>query len=238
MKKILILAGGFGTRLKSLVSDVPKPLAPVDKKPFIHYLILNLIHQGADDIVLLLHYESNQIKEAIKNLNYKKKYPHLNIRFIVESEPLGTGGSVLNAINALDIRESFLVINADTWLGSGLQLINHSKICSIAAIWVQDSTRYGTLKILDNKIIGFSEKDTNIEEGWINAGLYHIHPKYFEKYLSHKKFSLEKVILPKIAEDGNLYSIFLDTDFIDIGIPEDFLKFCRWIKGDKNALKS
>ena len=238
MKKILILAGGFGTRLKSLVHDVPKPLAPIDKKPFIHYLILNLIEQGADDIVLLLHYKSDQIKEAIKHLDYKKKYPYLTIRFIVESEPLGTGGSVSNAINELDIRESFLVINADTWLGSGLKLINSSKFCSIAAIRVQDSSRYGTLKILDNKIVGFSEKDPNVSEGWINAGLYNIHPKNFKKYLSHKKFSLEEVILPRIAEEGNLYSICLDTDFIDIGIPEDYLKFCRWIKGDKNALKS
>ena len=134
MKKILILAGGFGTRLKPLVQDVPKPLAPVDSNPFIHYLILNLIEQGADDIILLLHHKSDQIKKAIKDLDYEKKYPYLSIKFIVESEPLGTGGSVLNAINELVIRESFLVINADTWLGSGLKLINSSKLCSIAAI--------------------------------------------------------------------------------------------------------
>ena len=145
---------------------------------------------------------------------------------------------MLNAINELVIRESFLVINADTWLGSGLKLINSSKLCSIAAIQVQDSSRYGTLKILDNNIVGFSEKDPKIKAGWINAGLYHMHPKNFKKPESYKKFSMEEVILPKIAEEGNLYSVCLDTDFIDIGIPEDYLKFCRWIKGDKNALKS
>ena len=103
VKPILVLAGGFGTRLKSVVSDVPKPLAPVCGKPFLIYLIENLASQGAKDFVLLLHYEADLIISLVSEFLEHNNAYGITITSIVEDKPLGTGGSIMNAVDTLNI---------------------------------------------------------------------------------------------------------------------------------------
>lgn len=233
MKKILILAGGFGSRLRSAVYDVPKPLAPVCGKPFLVYLIENLIAQGAEEFVLLLHYKANLIQSVITETFLESDIYNIEIKFIVENEPLGTGGSILNAVNVLNIAGSFLVVNGDTWIGSGLAELNFSEYNTIAAVEIDDTSRYGTLILNNNKITNFLEKNSLPNSGVINAGLYHLHSNIFSKFERSSKFSLESDIFNILVKSSGLNSIKLSTDFIDIGVPEDYFKFCAWIKSGR-----
>lgn len=233
MKPILVLAGGFGTRLKSVVSNVPKPLAPVCGKPFLMYLIEHLVSQGGREFVFLLHYEAELIESMIADFSGRKIMDGVTIRSIVEGVPLGTGGSIMNAIDTLKIDKSFLVVNADTWLGDGLKQLNLSSVNSMAAIKVKDCSRYGTLVVEERKVKKFLEKELSSKSGLINAGLYHLSPNIFRDFLGNDNFSLEGDIFPKLADNGILSAMEIETDFIDIGMPRDYLRFCRWIESGK-----
>ena len=232
MKPILVLAGGFGSRLKSVVSDVPKPLAPVCGKPFLMYLIENLVSQGAKNFVLLLHYEAELIESIVAEVVGRNNMDGVKITSIVEEKPLGTGGAIMNAINSLNINESFMVVNADTWLGDGLQQLSLSSPNVIAAVKVKDCSRYGALVVENMKIKKFLEKKASYEGGLINAGLYHLSPDIFAD-LKRASFSLEDDIFPKVAEKLMFSAIEIETDFIDIGVPKDYFRFCKWIKSGK-----
>lgn len=237
IKPILVLAGGFGTRLRSAVPDVPKPLAPVNGKPFLLHLIENLIYQGAQDFVLLLHYKADLIKniigEFIKNLNK----PNIKINFIIEDIPLGTGGSIINAINEMDITSSFIVINADTWLGDGLHQINLSSANSMVTVQVDDCSRYGSLILNGDRIEKFVEKNSCKGKGFINAGLYHLHPGIFARFKNKGFISLESHVFPSLVDKGSLFATEVRGNFIDIGVPQDYFRFCTWIEtGKRDAL--
>ena len=234
LKKILILSGGFGSRLKSLVSDVPKPLAPVNGKPFLFYFIDNLIKQGAKDLIFLLHFEANKIRELVKDMKKKSQMRGLRVKFIIEEEPLGTGGALLNAIQELEINEPFYVTNADTWLGTGLKSIMNSEPGSLIAVKKSDTQRYGLLDIHNGNIRSFIEKNEISKEGWINAGFYHLAPNHILENKSVKVFSLEEHVLPSLANKNELKAIKAKTNFIDIGIPRDYERFCDWIKKGKS----
>ena len=104
---MFVLAGGFGTRLRSVVSDVPKPLAPVAGKPFISYLIAHWIEQGINDFVFLLHYEAGQIEAVLESMSADPKFSDVNFRAITEEIPLGTGGSLLHAIKKLGTKDGY-----------------------------------------------------------------------------------------------------------------------------------
>jgi len=233
VKPILVLAGGFGSRLKSVVSDVPKPLAPVCGKPFLMHLIENLVSQGAKDFVLLLHYEAGLIMSVIAEFLKRENVYGITITSIVEDRPLGTGGSIMNAVNTLNINESFLVVNADTWLGDGLKQLSISSPNTIAAVKVKDCSRYGALVLENTRIEKFLEKNLSHSGGFINAGLYHLSPNIFKDFLGSSSFSLENDVLPTIVENGTLSAIKMGTHFIDIGVPEDYFRFCKWIKSGK-----
>ena len=233
VKPILVLAGGFGSRLKSVVSDVPKPLAPVCGKPFLMHLIENLVSLGAREFVFLLHYEAHTVQSMIAEVINSKILGGIKITSLVEDRPLGTGGSIMNALNVLNINESFMVVNADTWLGSGFEQLNLSSPNSIAAVKVEDCSRYGALVVADGKIERFLEKKLSYGPGLINAGLYHLSPDVFNGVLGGTSFSLETDIFPSAVDRGMLSAIQINTDFIDIGIPRDYFRFCRWIESGK-----
>ncbi len=233
VKPILVLAGGFGSRLKPLVSDVPKPLAPVCGKPFLIHLLENLYSLGAREFVFLLHYEADAIKEIIAEVIDNNVLDGVKITSLVEDIPLGTGGSIMNAVNVLNITESFMVINADTWLGSGFKQLSLSTPNSIVAVNVEDCSRYGALVVIDGKIERCLEKSSSHCSGLINAGLYHLSPDIFNQVLDDTSFSLEADVFPSVVDGGMLSAIEINADFIDIGVPEDYLRFCRWIESGK-----
>lgn len=234
-KPVLVLAGGFGTRLKSVVSDVPKPLAPVNGKPFIHYLMSHLYSQGARNFFFLLHYEAEVIKATLADGSLLHTSDDLNINSVVEREPLGTGGAIRNALTVFGIETSFIVVNADTWLGDGLEEIAAAPPNTIASVWVQDCSRYGALSVKNGKIKKFLEKNASEGKGLINAGLYHLSPGVFGSSMDAARFSLESDVFPLAAAQGMLSAVEIDADFIDIGIPQDYLKFCNWVESGRKS---
>ena len=230
MKPLVVLAGGFGTRLRSLVSDVPKPLAPVADNPFLVHLIEHWVQQGIKDFIFLLHYESEQIESVLDELSRSPEFAGIKFRCVVEKIPLGTGGAVLNAIERLGIVGGFLVANADTWLGSGVEKLSLMKSPAIAAVKVSNTQRYGSLKFEGKKISAFEEKQNSLDEGYVNSGLYHLLPEIFQGFKVGSSFSMENDVFPRLVSSRKLTGLKLDESFIDIGIPKDYLKYCKWVE--------
>jgi NDP-sugar pyrophosphorylase family protein len=225
---MFVLAGGFGTRLKSVVSNVPKPLAPVGDKPFLHYLLRNWIEQGVREFIFLLHYEADQIINYLDNVEFKQQVPYLKISHIVEPEPLGTGGAVKYALQKYPVEGFFLVTNADTWLSSGVQELMTLQTPSIATVAVPNVSRYGEVYSKDGLIEGFAEKRATDEGGQINAGMYLMSCENFA-LCEETEFSIETAILPELIDSKKLRAAALECEFIDIGIPEDYQNFCEWV---------
>tara|TARA_B110000259_G_C13991565_1_gene392723 strand:- start:454 stop:1158 length:705 start_codon:yes stop_codon:yes gene_type:complete len=231
--KLLILAGGKGTRLKSAVPDFPKVLAPIDKIPFVDLQMKNWLSQGVSSFVFILHHEALMIKSHIVS-----KYPNLvkmeKIKFVTEQFPLDTGGAVSNAVKELNISGKFLVTNADTWLGSGLHDLWKSDSPSLGIIRVPDIARFGKVIFKSNKVIAFEEKNNKSEEGFINAGIFLFDAINFDTW-DQETFSLERDFLPTLVYNKQLSFVKLNTDFIDIGIPSDYNRFCNWVKSNYNT---
>ena len=233
MKPLMILAGGFGTRLRSLVSDVPKPLAPVAGHPFIFHLIEHWVAQGVKDFIFLLHYEAAQIQVMLDSLALRPDFDGVRFRVVVEENPLGTGGAILNAIDFLGMNEGFLVANADTWLGAGIAELALEASSAIAAVNVPNGQRYGFLQFKGNKITAFDEKLVAAGRGYVNSGLYHLLPEIFDGFEVGSCFSIERDVFPRLVLGRRLGVVKLNESFIDIGIPADYLRFCRWVESGK-----
>jgi D-glycero-alpha-D-manno-heptose 1-phosphate guanylyltransferase len=232
---LLVLAGGFGRRLRSAVSEVPKPLAPVIGQPYLHYQIENWVDQGITQLAFLLHYEADLIEAFLEEQQKQKKFRSCKIRTVKESQPLGTGGAVAFAVQQLGLAGSFLVANADTWLSTGIKKVFDTDMPAMATVWVENSERYGSVQIEENKVVAFEEKQNSSGPGLINAGLYHLHANLFQGW-NGRPFSLERELFPKLANEGRLKFVSLETDFIDIGVPEDYFRLCRWIESEKKGV--
>ena len=232
---LLILAGGFGTRLRSAVSDVPKPLAPVGNNPFLRYLIDQWIAQGVRNMIFLLHHQAALIENYLAAEKAGGLLNGCEIRTVIEEQPLGTGGSVAYAAGRCELKSSFLVVNADTWLGSGIHRMCDASSPSLAVVHVDNSERYGSVQVDKNMVLSFREKQQTAGAGWINAGLYHLHAELFRSW-DGKPFSLERELFTNLAAESRLHAVSLETQFIDIGIPEDYYRFRRWIESGKEGV--
>jgi D-glycero-alpha-D-manno-heptose 1-phosphate guanylyltransferase len=225
--RILMLAGGFGTRLQPVLSNIPKALAPVRGKPFIYFQLERLMSQGLKSFVFLLHHKSELIIEFLEG-ERNKLFSGSEFQYLVEPTPLGTGGAISYAVEKLKLQGNFLVTNSDTWLGSGVREILNNSDPAMLIVRSNDSSRYGNVLFNDQKFITqFSEKNEHLGPGWINAGLYLFNSQLFQGW-NNKPFSLEKVTLSKLVLDGAFKAVPVSTNFIDIGIPEDYEKFCLW----------
>jgi len=229
---LLVLAGGFGTRLHSVVGSKPKALAPVDGKPFLYLQIEHWIGQGIGSFVFLLHYQADLIIEFLQN-EQNGLLAGYQVKYLVEPVPMGTGGAVAYAVEQLQIEGDFLIANADTWLGSGIQQIMQVQSPAMLVLEVEDAGRYGNV-IFDSEeyIITFSEKSVGIGTGWINSGLCLVSAEFFKNW-DHRAFSLELVTLPKLAQEGTFKAVPIEESFIDIGIPDDYFRFCHWVESGK-----
>lgn len=246
---MLVMAGGFGTRLKSVVSDVPKPLAPINGTPFLHMLLENWVRQGMREFYFLLHYDAKKIITEVKEFFKPSLVAEKRIQygFIVESTPLGTGGSVLNAIEQLKLECNFILANADTWLSSGIVDLLNTPSPSVAVVRVKDIARYGAVKVESGKITAFFEKNSDQLMDWtdgtINAGLYQLSAAEFksETYFPSplkNSFSLEEAVLPRLAAQNVLSAALLENaEFIDIGVPEDYYAFCQRIQHKADGVR-
>ena len=233
--KLLVLAGGFGTRLKSVVTEVPKALAPIGEVPFLHIQIEHWRNQGVKSFVFLLHHQADLIIDFLKNAQ-NGLLKDCKIQWLVEPMPMDTGGALAYAVRQLDIEGDFLVTNADTWLGEGIKDVWQVESPSMAVVRVEDAGRYGNVQFDDkNLITSFNERSSIVGAGWINAGLYHLNAELFKKW-NHEPFSLERICFTMLAVQGKLTAVPLLTNFIEIGVPEDYFRFCRWIEFEKKGV--
>jgi D-glycero-alpha-D-manno-heptose 1-phosphate guanylyltransferase len=224
----IILAGGFGTRLQTVVQDIPKSLAPISGKPFLFWLITYLQHQGINSFTFSLGYLHQQIEYFLKT-----EFPKLNYTCVIEEKPLGTGGAIKLALEKT-IREDILILNGDTFFNLNLKaFINEfhtqNADCSIALTPMENFERYGSVIIDEQNIIKqFNEKKYS-ESGFINTGTILFKKSVYLEKTKHlpNNFSFEKDFLePNIA---NLIVTGFKAGgyFIDIGIPEDYYKADR-----------
>lgn len=223
-RQAVILSGGFGTRLSHVVSDVPKPMAPISGIPFLDYVVKSLKQQGFDSFIFLTGFKSEVIETYFKDLE--------NSVFIKEETALGTGGAILNAYDKLN--DSFFVINGDTFFDidySLLEEFGEDKPLSIALRYSDNIERYGFVETDDNFCVkSFVEKGhlpQNRIDGYINGGIYFIHKLSLSDYadkFNGSFISLETDIFPDLIKSSKLYALPLGGCFIDIGIPEDYYR--------------
>ncbi len=232
---VVILCGGMGTRLKTVVDDKPKPMAEIDKRPFIDILIEHISTFGFKRFILCTGYKAETIQEY-----YKSKKSKVEILTIKEKKLLGTGGAVKNA-EALIQSSPFLVLNGDSFFDIDLRRfidfhISRKALLSIALINAKDSKDYGSIEIdSSNRIVRFSEKEKAGRDSLINAGIYLFNSEVLSLMPNNKKFSLEYDFFPKIV-DREFYGYSANGFFIDIGTPERYIQAKQLLK-DFNTLK-
>ena len=225
---LFVLCGGFGTRLKPVVNDVPKALAPIKDKPFLGFLMDNWVRQGLRKFVFLLHYQAKAIAEFLAAYQDQLASASIHISFVVEPEPLDTGGAVAFGISERKIQGDFLLANSDTWLEGGIAELANSQAPCLLAVAIDGAQRFGSLRIEDGLVVSFEEKASRANFSWINAGSYLLHTDHFSERGPLEKFSLERQILEGLAEQNKLRAIQLESDFLDIGVPDDYRLFCAW----------
>jgi NDP-sugar pyrophosphorylase family protein len=142
---------------------------------------------------------------------------------------MDTGGAIAHAVKTLHLKDDFLMTNADTWLGRGIHEMMQSAAPAMAVVNLADVSRYGEVHFDHaQRVIAFTEKNDQSAAGWINAGLCHLDAGLFKNW-DGQPFSLERGLFPTLVQYRHLTAVPLQTDFIDIGVPADYHRFCRWV---------
>ncbi len=220
--ELILLAGGLGTRLRSAVPNLPKCMAPVNGKPFIHYVIEHFKKQGVTNFIFSLGYMHEAFEQFLT-----ENFTNLNYTIVIEDEPLGTGGAILNCMPFVT-HDNVIVTNADTLFKADIKELatahNDSKaMCSLALKPMNNFNRYGTVTLENNTIVSFNEKQ-QCDYGLINGGIYCLNKSSFLLYSLPQKFSFEKEFLEKYVDEKKFTGVVADNYFIDIGIPQDYSK--------------
>lgn len=218
--KAIILAGGRGTRLQSVIKDCPKPLVPVQGEPFLNILFRFLIKNGVSDIVVSIGYMAEAFYEWKNNFHGTEA----KIKLIEERVSLGTGGAVRFACQDMKREQSILVLNGDTFFNFDLLdfISTFKNQNAIALRYLTEASRYGSVDIRGEKVTGFREKSVTFEDGLIYAGYSLLNVSDIFDLLPEGTSSLEKDFFPSAVHKGRLKGKSYDGDFIDIGIPEDY----------------
>jgi D-glycero-alpha-D-manno-heptose 1-phosphate guanylyltransferase len=220
--RAIVLAGGLGTRLSGITSDIPKPMAKVGARPFLEYILDYLVEQGVEQAVLAVSHKWEVIRDHFGDI-----YRGISLKYSVEDEPLGTGGAIRQALETIPDDDEVVVLNGDTLFRVDLVAlagIHHrdKALLTIALKHVADCGRFGRVKLSDNGMITeFLEKSTS-ESGWINGGIYMLNRCLLDDFPMPVKFSFEQDLLEPnitrirpVAFQSNAY-------FIDMGVPEDY----------------
>ncbi len=220
--EVIILAGGFGTRLQSVVPDLPKPMATIQGRPFLAILLDDLITAGFTSAILAVGYRYEAVRDY-----FGEKYKSLSLAYSIETEPLGTGGAISLALKQIAGPQCF-VVNGDTFLELDYKamLAGHSEeksILTVAVLEVTDASRYGALDIEANRIRGFFEKGRS-GPGIINGGVYLLSRDLFSRYNFPAAFSFETDLLMVHVHELRPLAFPTAGFFIDIGVPEDYLR--------------
>jgi D-glycero-alpha-D-manno-heptose 1-phosphate guanylyltransferase len=220
----VLLVGGMGTRLRSVVPSTPKPLASVGGESFLGLLVRQLRYQGIRRLVMCSGYLADQIETQFADGSAWD----VEIEYSREQQPLGTAGAVKLAECHLQGARDFLVMNGDSFLEIDFRQLlrfhhERSALASMAVVRVQDAGRYGTVQIdADSRVIGFREKTGGDTPGLVNAGVYVFNHAMFEHFPKGPA-SLETDLFPRILE-RRVYALEQHGMFIDIGTPEDYAR--------------
>jgi D-glycero-alpha-D-manno-heptose 1-phosphate guanylyltransferase len=222
--KAVLLVGGLGTRLRSVVPSAPKPLASVCGRPFLELLIQQLSYQGIRRLVLCTGYRAEDIQSQLGDGSRWD----ITIEYSKESSPMGTAGAIKLAEPFLQDASDFLVMNGDSFLEIDFRKLiefHHvsAAIASMAVLRTEDTTRYGTVQVTgEGRVSSFAEKVHGSAAGLVNAGIYVFDRRIFG-HLPAGPASLERDVFPKLLEQG-VYAFEQRGVFIDIGTPEDYAR--------------
>ncbi len=227
--RAFILAGGLGTRLRSVVSDRPKPMALVHGKPFLEILVQSLCDKGVDEIVLLTGYQSEWIEAHFRSWTKPRVW------ISREQVPLGTGGAVKYAAHFAT--DPTLLVNGDTFFDVDMAVLlsqHHRKrlaaTLSLTEVW--DASRYGSV-LVDGKgmVVRFEEKADHLEgPGLINAGVTLLSLEAIRNLPSGRPFSMENEVFPDLADQRQLAGSVQEGAFFDIGTPDSYREFQDYAK--------
>lgn len=218
----VIIAGGLGTRLRSVVPDKPKCLAPVNGQPFLFHLLQQMVDAGVKRLLLCTGYQADQVTACVGN-----SFAGVPVDYSHEAQPLGTGGALKLAFERFGCEDGWLVMNGDSYLDLDLPDYQHSFaqsdcIAALAAVEVPDGRRFGGLRIgPGGRIVAFEEKSEEAGPKWINGGVYLLSEKFLVGMPATKPLSLERDVFPQHLADG-LLAYRVCGRFIDIGLPESF----------------
>lgn len=229
MNEVIILAGGLGTRLRSVVADVPKCMASVNGKPFIAHVIDYFETQNIERFIFSLGYKHEEISKYLS-----LHYPRLKAEFVIEKEPLGTGGAIkLSCSKAYG--ENVIVTNGDTLFKASVEHLYSFHLdkdadCTLSLKPMHNFDRYGVVELnKDSSIKNFREKQF-YKEGLINGGLYALNVDRFLQEDLPQKFSFEKDYLEALFDKRKMFGVIQDEYFIDIGIPADYERAQKELK--------
>lgn len=218
----MILVGGKGTRLQSVVSDRPKPMAEVGGRPFLAWLLSSLREQGVRRIVLC----TGHLADVVEDYFGKGQSWGVNLEYSRDPFPLGTGGAVRHALSRIRGRR-FLVLNGDSFCRFDLPLLvrTHREREARATLWLteaEDCARYGSVVLgPEGQILAFTEKTQACGSGLVNAGVYLLERTVAEDIPTDRPVSLETAVFPDLIGDG-LYGVSGEGTHLDIGTPESY----------------
>jgi D-glycero-alpha-D-manno-heptose 1-phosphate guanylyltransferase len=219
IREAIVLAGGFGTRLREVVPDCPKPMAPVAGRPFLEIVLRELAAKGFSRVVLSLGF----MAEKISN-HFGAKFSGMNLDYVIEDYPLGTGGAMRLAMTHCT-QDHVFVFNGDTFLDLEVDCIESQwavrRSPIIVARQVPDTSRYGRLLVQDGLVKGFKEKGVE-GPGFINAGSYLFNRTQLDAFELNKSFSLEGDFLTSAIRTIRVEAFITKGYFIDIGVPNDY----------------
>ena len=222
--KAVLLVGGLGTRLRSVVPSVPKVLASVGKTSFLELLVEQLRSRGIRRLVLCSGYLADQIESQFGDGSAWG----VSIEYSREAQPLGTAGAIKNAKHYLRDASAFMVMNGDSFLEVDFDDLldfhqNHFATVTLAVTKVEDTSRYGTVQVdSTGRVKAFAEKTNQAVPGLINGGVYVFSQAIFQ-YIPTGRASLEKDVFPALLERG-VYAREQHGIFIDIGTPVDYAR--------------
>jgi len=222
--RAVVLVGGFGTRLRPLTEDIPKPLLPVGQRPIIEHVVRSLAAGGVTEVVLALGFRPDAFSAA---------YPDgtcdgVPLRYAVEPEPLDTGGAISFAAREAGIDDTFFVVNGDVLTDLDVRRLlefhrAHGAEATIHLTPVEDPSSFGVAALDDGgRVLRFVEKPPleSAPSNMINAGTYVFEPSMIERVPLGGKVSIERVVFPAVAAERRLYALCTDDYWIDTGRPE------------------
>lgn len=233
MPSAVILAGGLGTRLRSAVPDLPKPMAPISGRPFLEYQLDYWISQGVSRFVLSVGYRHEAITE-----HFGPRYKGVDLEYAIEEQPLGTGGAFLLAAEKTDLREPFLLLNGDTYFGVDWRALNayaleHDADWCLSLFRTSEQGRYMGIELSSEGRI--TRLKSGVEQGprLANGGVYWVHPRVLSgAWRVGAKLSLEDDLFPAAFAAGQrLFGLEFTGTFIDIGVPDDYHRAATLLVG-------